>query len=99
MQIGDIGGVDDFEEKAAVRGALNWLAITAIRYNSVVRVLAQRLGRQRKSANVIIAAAMRKLIHLAYGVLKHKRPLDPNWVLNLFRQRSICQTISAPRYQ
>ena len=65
--------------KAAVRGALYWPAITAIRYNPVVRALAQRLERQNKPAKVIIAAAMRKLIHLAYGVLKHKRPFDPNW--------------------
>jgi hypothetical protein len=28
---------------------------------------------------VVIAAAMRKLLHIAFGVLKHQRPFDPNW--------------------
>ncbi|HET8674551.1 MAG TPA: IS110 family transposase, partial [Blastocatellia bacterium] len=28
---------------------------------------------------VIIGAAMRKLVHLAYGVLKSGRPFDPNY--------------------
>jgi hypothetical protein len=29
---------------------------------------------------VVIAAVMRKLLHLAFGVLKHQRPFDPNWI-------------------
>lgn len=65
--------------KAAVRGALYWPAITAIRFNPVVRALAERLQQQNKPKKVIIAAAMRKLIHIAYGVLKNKTPFDPNW--------------------
>ena len=28
----------------------------------------------------IIGAAMRKLIHLAYGVLKTGQPFDPEWL-------------------
>ncbi len=28
----------------------------------------------------VIGAAMRKLIHLAYGVLKSGKPFDPEWV-------------------
>ena len=27
----------------------------------------------------VIGAAMRKLIHLAYGVLKTGKPFDPEW--------------------
>jgi hypothetical protein len=30
----------------------------------------------------VIGAAMRKLIHLAYGVLKTGQPFDPLWVKN-----------------
>jgi hypothetical protein len=26
---------------------------------------------------VVIAAAMRKLLHIAFGVLKHQKPFDP----------------------
>jgi len=65
--------------KASVRGALFFPAMTAIRHNPVVRTLAQRLERRGKPRLVIICAAIRKLIHLAYGVLKHRTPFDPNW--------------------
>jgi hypothetical protein len=27
----------------------------------------------------VIGAAMRKLVHLAYGVLKSGKPFDPEW--------------------
>jgi hypothetical protein len=27
---------------------------------------------------VVVAAVMRKLLHIAYGVLKHQRPFDPH---------------------
>jgi len=30
----------------------------------------------------VIGAAMRKLVHLAYGVLKTGQPFDPQWLQN-----------------
>lgn len=63
--------------KAAVRSALYFPAISAIKHNPVVRQLAQRLAARGKNKAVIRVAAMRKLIHLAYGVLKNKQPFDP----------------------
>jgi len=63
--------------KAAIRGALHFPAITAIEHNPLVRQLAQRLQARGKHNGVIRVAAMRKLIHLAYGVLKHNQPFDP----------------------
>jgi transposase len=65
--------------KASVRSILYWPAITAIRYNPVVRALAERLRARHKPEKLIIAAAMRKLMHLAYGVLKNQMPFDPNY--------------------
>jgi transposase len=65
--------------KASVRSLLYWPAITAIKHNPVVKKLAQRLAAKGKPKMLIIAAAMRKLIHLAFGVLKNKTPFDPNW--------------------
>lgn len=65
--------------KAAVRGVLYWPAISAIQHNPIVKALAQRMEKQGKPNKVIIGAAMRKLIHIAYGVLKNKTPFDPNW--------------------
>ena len=63
--------------KGSVRGALYWPAITAIQHNPIVRDLAERLRARGKPKKVIIGAAMRKLLHLAYGVLSNKTPFDP----------------------
>ena len=63
--------------KASVRAVLYWPAITAIQHNPIVKQLAQRLQAKGKPKKVIIAAAMRKLLHLAYGVLKNKTPFNP----------------------
>ncbi len=68
------------EGKTSVRGALFWPAITAIQHNPIVRDLAERLRARGKCEKVIIGAAMRKLLHLAYGVLKNKTPFDPAYV-------------------
>ena len=52
-------------------------AITALRFNPLIRSFGLRLSAQGKSKMLIIGAAMRKLLHLAYGVLKSQRPFDP----------------------
>jgi len=67
--------------KASVRGALYFPAIVAIQHNPVVKAFAERLRARGKPEKVIIVAAMRKLLHLAYGVLKNETPFDPNYAL------------------
>ena len=62
---------------AQLRKALYWPAITALRCNPIVRALAQRLSARGKHKMVIVAAAMRKLIHIAFGVLKSGKPFNP----------------------
>jgi len=63
--------------KASVRAALYWPAITAMKHNPIIRDLKERLQAKGKNKKVIIGAAMRKLLHIAYGVLKNKTPFDP----------------------
>ena len=58
-------------------------ALTAMRHNPIVRALAQRLEDRGKKKMTIVAAAMRKLVHLAYGVLKTGMPFDPKYVVNM----------------
>ena len=65
--------------KASLRGALYWPAITAMHHNPIIRDLKERLAHKGKPTGVIIGAAMRKLLHLAYGVLKNNTPFDPNY--------------------
>src|ERR1043165_3876582 len=62
---------------AGLRKALYMPAIVAIKHNPVVQEFAQRLRANGKCESVIIGAAMRKLLHIACGVLKHKKPFDP----------------------
>ena len=65
--------------KAAIRGALFFPALTAMRFNPIIRTFADRLKQKGKHNMAIIGAVMRKLLHLAYGVLKHQKPFDPNY--------------------
>jgi transposase len=67
--------------KTAIRRILFWPAITAMRCNPLLKPFADRLKARHKPTKVIIAAVMRKLLHLAYGVLKHQSPFDPNYPL------------------
>lgn len=60
-----------------VRKALYFPAVTALRWNPTIRAVRVRLQAAGKPPMVIIAAAMRKLIHLAYGVLKSGKPYEP----------------------
>lgn len=60
-----------------VRKALFMPAIVAKQHNPIVRAFCHRLARRGKPKMAIIGAAMRKLIHIAFGVLKTGKPFDP----------------------
>ncbi len=62
---------------SSLRAALYFPAISAMRYNPPLRRLAERLRERGKSNMTIITAVMRKLLTLAYGVLKSGRSFDP----------------------
>ena len=60
-----------------LRRALYLPAIVAMRHHPAVHALAERLRARGKRPMVIVGAAMRKLLHLIYGVLKSGTPFDP----------------------
>ncbi len=62
---------------ARIRKALYMPALAAIRYNPLIKALHARLLANGKHRMIIVGAAMRKLVYLAYGVLKSGRPFDP----------------------
>jgi transposase len=66
--------------KAGIRGALYWPAITAMQRCPACKAYAERLAARGKAKKVIIGAVMRKLVHIIYGVLKHRTPYDPSKV-------------------
>jgi transposase len=44
-----------------------------------LKAFAQPLLGRGKHKMTVIGALMRKLLHLAFGVLKYGQPFDPNW--------------------
>jgi transposase len=62
-----------------LRKMLYMPAMVAIRYNPTLSEFAERLERKGKSGKVIISAVMRKMIHIAFGVLKSGRPFVPGY--------------------
>jgi len=44
--------------------------------------MSERLSAGGKSKMLIVGAAMRKLLHLAFGVLKSGKPFDPAFATN-----------------
>lgn len=64
---------------ARLRKALYFPAVTALRCSPFFQAWAEGLRQRGKSKMTVVGAAMRKLLHLAYGVLKTGRPFDPEW--------------------
>jgi len=61
-----------------IRKALYLPAVVACRFNPVLRLFAQRLAAAGKHKLLIIGAVMRKLLVLAYGILRSGAPFDAN---------------------
>ena len=68
--------------RSQLRKAFFMPALVALRYNPIVIAMKQRLTEAGKSKMAIVGAAMRKLVHLIYGVLKSGVPFDPEYVAN-----------------
>ena len=62
---------------AELRAILYMPALVALKHNPFIRSLRQRLRDKQKHHRLILGAAMRKLLHLAFGVLHSGKPFDP----------------------
>jgi transposase len=63
----------------ALRHALYMPAMVALRFNKTVAALGERLAARGMAKKAIIGAAMHKLAHLIYGVLKTRQPFRADW--------------------
>jgi transposase len=63
--------------RANLRKALYMPAIVAMNHNPVIAAFCKKLGKIGKHKMAIIGAAMRKLVHIIFGVLKNNKPFDP----------------------
>ena len=66
---------------ATLRKALYMPALVAWKHNPVIRAFCERLKANGKNGKAIACAAMRKLIHLSFAILKSGEPFDPNYSL------------------
>jgi transposase len=66
--------------RSSIRAALYMPAINAKRFNPLLQPFVHRLARQGLCESEIIVAVMRKLLHLAFGVLKSGQPFDPHYL-------------------
>lgn len=62
-----------------LRKALYMPAMVAIKYNPPVRALYERLVAAGKKRKLALIACMRKLLHIAYGILKNKKMFDEKY--------------------
>lgn len=60
-----------------LRTALYMPGLVALKHNPVLIALKTRMKTRGKAPKEIICAAMRKLLHLVYGVLRSGKPFDP----------------------
>jgi len=56
-----------------LRKSLYFPAIVAKKHNPVIRKFCENLAKSNKIPKVIVCAAMRKLLHIIYGVLKYEK--------------------------
>lgn len=63
-----------------LRKALYLPAVVAMRHNPLLKAMSERLLSRGKVKMQVIGALMRKLVHLAFGILKSQKPFDPNYL-------------------
>lgn len=64
--------------RSELRCCLYMPAIVAMACNPVVKDLNNRMAEMGFHKMEIVVASMRKLLHIAYGVLKNQLPFDPH---------------------
>ncbi|MGQ9426865.1 transposase, partial [Gilvimarinus sp. DZF01] len=62
-----------------LRSKLYMGAVVAIRRNPLIQQQYERLLARGKAKMSALGAAMRKLVQIAFGVLKHQTAYDPHW--------------------
>lgn len=66
---------------ARVRAVLYMAAIVGTQHNPHIKALYQRLQARGKTKMSALGAAMRKLVHLCFGVLKTRKPYQADYAL------------------
>lgn len=67
---------------ARIRAILYMAAIVGTQHNPHIKALYFRLQERGKSKMSALGAAMRKLVHLCFGVLKTREPYNPDYAIS-----------------
>lgn len=68
------------EGRPFLRYILYMPSLVAWKWNPIIHSFCSRLEVNGLPKKAIVVAAMRKLLHIAFGVLKHQKPFDPNFL-------------------
>lgn len=63
--------------RSSIRQKLYMAAVVACQHNPDINALKRRMQAKGKAGMAIVVAAMRKLVHIAFGVLKHQQGYIP----------------------
>ena len=66
---------------AYLRKSLYMPALVAIKHNPIIKSFYNNLISKGKPKKLAICAAMRKLVHLIYGILRSGRPFDSHYIV------------------
>lgn len=61
-----------------VRAGMYMASVVAMKHNPLIAELVARLKKRGKSGKLAVMAAMNKLIRICYGVIRNRKPFDPN---------------------
>jgi transposase len=67
------------EGRAFLRQILYMPAVVAKRFNPIIKEFCKRLSERKLPQMAIVVAAMRKLLHIVFGVLKNQNPFEPEY--------------------
>ncbi|WP_285520062.1 IS110 family RNA-guided transposase [Wolbachia pipientis] len=73
-----------------LRKALFFPAIVAKNHNPIIMSFCQRLKEKGKHNMAIVGSAMRKLLHIVFGILRSKKAFDPDHIKN-YRARRLTE--------
>ncbi|WP_156518117.1 transposase, partial [Wolbachia endosymbiont of Nomada leucophthalma] len=73
-----------------LRKAIHFPAIVAKNHNPIIVIYCERLKEKGKHNMAIVGAAMRKLLHVVFGVLSSKKAFDPDHIKN-YRTRRLTE--------
>ncbi|WP_264706692.1 MULTISPECIES: IS110 family RNA-guided transposase [unclassified Wolbachia] len=65
-----------------LRKAIYFPAIVAKNHNPIIMTFCERLKEKGKHNMAVVGAAMRKLLHMVFGVLSSKKAFDPDHIKN-----------------